>query len=179
MNEPERSRPPLTVHAPLQLEPGRGFQFIEFKPGMTGVIESGCVMMDVPAVRKDGTNHPKRGLLARERTKGLAILETRANKPGSERRSAMALRPVFKALIGRLRRLIGSWQRHRDRYGRQRRDCQREVLRVLLEMRVSWALLHRRYGVLCGSNSGMALICRATGYRRGIYGRRPLHQVEP
>jgi hypothetical protein len=32
MNEPEKSRPPLTVHAPLQLVPGRGFQFIEFSP---------------------------------------------------------------------------------------------------------------------------------------------------
>src|SRR5262249_7253887 len=43
-------------------------------------------------------------------TKSLQFaLETRANKPGSERRSAMALRPVFKAGIGRLRRLIGSW----------------------------------------------------------------------
>lgn len=44
MNEPEKSRPPLTVHAPLSLERGRGFQFVEFKPGMTGVIESGRVM---------------------------------------------------------------------------------------------------------------------------------------
>jgi hypothetical protein len=62
MNEPEKSRPPLTVHTPLQLEPGRGFQFIEFKPGMTGVIESGRVMMDVPAVRKSGDKPPEVGV---------------------------------------------------------------------------------------------------------------------
>jgi hypothetical protein len=62
MNEPEKSRPPLKEHAPLQLEPGRGFQFIEFKPGMTGVIESGRVMMDVPAVRKSGDKPPEVGV---------------------------------------------------------------------------------------------------------------------
>ena len=61
MNEPAKSRQPLTVHAPLQLEPGRGFQFIEFKPGMTGVIESGRVMTDVPAVRKSGEKPPEAG----------------------------------------------------------------------------------------------------------------------
>lgn len=61
MNEPVKSRQPLTVHAPLQLEPGRGFQFIEFKPGMTGIIESGRVMTDVPAVRKSGEKPPEVG----------------------------------------------------------------------------------------------------------------------
>ena len=61
MNEPEKSRPPLTVHAPLSLERGRGFQFVEFKPGMTGVIESGRVMMDAPAVRKSGDKPPEAG----------------------------------------------------------------------------------------------------------------------
>ena len=50
MNEPEKSRPPLKEHAPLSLERGRGFQFVEFKPGMTGVVESGRVMTDVPAL---------------------------------------------------------------------------------------------------------------------------------
>jgi hypothetical protein len=61
MNEREKSRPPLTVHAPLQLELGRGFQFIEFKPGMTGVVQSGRVMTDVPAVRKSGDKPPDAG----------------------------------------------------------------------------------------------------------------------
>jgi hypothetical protein len=61
MNEPEKSRPPLTVHAPLSLERRRGFQFVEFKPGMTGVIESGRVMTDVPAVRKSGDKPPEAG----------------------------------------------------------------------------------------------------------------------
>ncbi|MCW3815826.1 hypothetical protein ONA91_15380 [Micromonospora sp. DR5-3] len=51
----------MTVHAPLQLEPGRGFQFIEFAPGVTGVIESGRVMEDVPAVRKSGNPPPELG----------------------------------------------------------------------------------------------------------------------
>jgi hypothetical protein len=51
----------MTVHAPLSLEKGRGFQFVEFKPGMTGIIESGRVMMDVPAVRKHGEKPPEAG----------------------------------------------------------------------------------------------------------------------
>jgi hypothetical protein len=46
----------------LSLERGRGFQFVEFKPGMTGVIESGRVMTDVPAVRKSGDKPPEAGL---------------------------------------------------------------------------------------------------------------------
>ena len=61
MNEPEKSRPPLKVHAPLQLEKGRGFQFVEFQPGMTGIVESGRAMMDVPAVRKSGDKPPEAG----------------------------------------------------------------------------------------------------------------------
>ena len=61
MNEPEKSRAPLAVHAPLSLEKGRGFQFVEFKPGMTGVVESGRVMMDVPALRKSGDKPPEAG----------------------------------------------------------------------------------------------------------------------
>ena len=71
MTEPERSRPPLTVHAPLSLEKGRGFQFVEFKPGMTGVIESGRVMMDVPAVRKSGDKPPEAGAARAGENRGL------------------------------------------------------------------------------------------------------------
>lgn len=67
MNESEKSRPPVRVeaplreHAPLSLERGRGFQFIEFRPGMTGVIESGRVMIDLPSVRKSGDAPPDAG----------------------------------------------------------------------------------------------------------------------
>jgi hypothetical protein len=75
MNEPEKSRPPLTVHAPLQLVPGRGFQFIEFKPGMTGVVESGRVMKDVPAVRKSGEKPPEAGVSRGGEKKGLTTLD--------------------------------------------------------------------------------------------------------
>ena len=60
-DEREKSRPPLKVHAPLSLERGRGFQFVEFAPGMTGVVESGRVMMDIPAVRKSGDKPPDAG----------------------------------------------------------------------------------------------------------------------
>ena len=75
MNEPEKSRPPLTVHAPLQLEPGRGFQFIEFKPGMTGVVESGRVMKDVPAVRKSGDKPPEAGVSRAGEKRGVTTLD--------------------------------------------------------------------------------------------------------
>jgi hypothetical protein len=76
MNEPEKSRPPLTVHAPLQLVPGRGFQFIEFKPGMTGVVESGRVMKDVPALRKSGEKPPEVGGSRAGEKKGVTPLDS-------------------------------------------------------------------------------------------------------
>jgi hypothetical protein len=75
MNEPEKSRPPLTVHAPLQLEPGRGFQFIEFRPGMTGVVESGRVRKDVPAVRKSGDKPPEAGVSRAGEKRGVTTLD--------------------------------------------------------------------------------------------------------
>jgi hypothetical protein len=61
MTEPKRSRTPMKVHAPMQLEPGRGFQFIEFAPGVTGTVESGRVGKDLPSLRKSGSPPPEIG----------------------------------------------------------------------------------------------------------------------
>lgn len=58
---PRRVQVPMREHAPLSLERGRGFQFVEFGPGMTGVVESGRVMMDVPSTRKSGDAPPDAG----------------------------------------------------------------------------------------------------------------------
>jgi hypothetical protein len=75
MNEPQKSRLPMTVHTPLQLEPGRGFQFIEFAPGVTGVVESGRTMKDVPALRKSGDQPPEVGYDRAGENKGAAVFD--------------------------------------------------------------------------------------------------------
>ncbi|MET7620340.1 hypothetical protein [Streptomyces sp. NPDC005408] len=45
---------PTKVHSTLSLGEGRGIQFVEFEPGMTGVIESGRAIEDVPVARENG-----------------------------------------------------------------------------------------------------------------------------
>ncbi|MFJ4123551.1 hypothetical protein ACIP3U_19780 [[Kitasatospora] papulosa] len=60
---PKRLPPaaPTTVHATFSLGEGRGFQFVEFEPGMTGVIQSGRVMADTPIAQEQGGKPPEVG----------------------------------------------------------------------------------------------------------------------
>lgn len=45
---------PTTIHATMSLGEGRAMQFVEFQPGMNGVVQSGRVMADVPVTPERG-----------------------------------------------------------------------------------------------------------------------------
>lgn len=53
---PERLSPltPTSIQATLSLGDGHQLQFVEYEPGMTGVIETGRLLEDVPTVRERG-----------------------------------------------------------------------------------------------------------------------------